>query len=122
MTLEARKLHKAECSATRQHLVKSGRCAKQACNLHLNTGLSPLEVVQKVQALSEKLIVVVGDDLLSIEAQRNATILFMSLLRSTLSSKRALSEFKLKPEAFDWLIGEIETKFNSVSPAVNFNA
>lgn len=77
--------------------------------------MSPLEVVHKVRVLSEKLTVVVGDDPLSVEAQRNATILFMSLLRSTLASKRALSEFKLKPEAFDWLIGEIETKFNSVS-------
>lgn len=79
------------------------------------TGLSPLEVVSKVRRLSEKLIVVGGDDPLSLEAQRNATILFMSLLRSTLASKRALSEYKLKPEAFDWLIGEIETRFNAVS-------
>lgn len=68
-----------------------------------------------MKALSEKLVVVVGDDPLSVEAQRNATILFMSLLRSTLASKRVLAEFKLKHEAFDWLIGEIETKFNSVS-------
>lgn len=80
-----------------------------------NAGLSPLEVVGKVKRLAEKLVVVVGDDPLSLEAQRNATILFMSLLRSTLASKRALSEFKLKPEAFDWLIGEIETRFNAVS-------
>ncbi len=70
----------------------------------------------KVRRLSDKLVVVVGEDKMSVEAQRNATILFMSLLRSTLASKRALSEFKLKPEAFDWLIGEIETRFNSVSP------
>ena len=75
-----------------------------------------MEVVGKVRRLSDKLVVVVGEDPLSVEAQRNATILFMSLLRSTLSSKRALSEFKLKPEAFDWLIGEIETRFNSVRP------
>ena len=67
-----------------------------------------------MRQLSDKLVVVVGEDSLSVEAQRNATILFMSLLRSTLASKRALSEFKLKPEAFDWLIGEIETRFNSV--------
>lgn len=82
----------------------------------LGAGLSPMEVVYKVKSLANKLVVVVGDDPLSVEAQRNATVLFMSLLRSTLASKRCISEFKLKPEAFDWLIGEIETRFNAVRP------
>ena len=71
--------------------------------------------MSKVKALSERLIVVKGNDPLSEEAQRNATIMFMSLLRSTLASKRCLAEFKLTPEAFDWLIGEIDTRFNAVS-------
>ena len=74
-----------------------------------------MEVISKVKGLSERLIVVVGDDPLSVEAQRNATIMFQSLLRSTLASKRCLSEFKLSPDAFEWLIGEIDTRFNAVS-------
>lgn len=46
-----------------------------------------------VQELSEKLIVVVGSDELSKEAQRNATTTFMTNLRATLASKRVLGEY-----------------------------
>ena len=73
-----------------------------------------MEVVYKVKGLSERLTVVKGKDPLSEEAQRNATILFMSLLRSTLASKRAIAEFKLTRNAFDWVVGEIEGRFNAV--------
>lgn len=45
------------------------------------------------QELSEKLIVVVGNDDLSKEAQRNATTTFMTNLRATLASKRVLGEY-----------------------------
>lgn len=46
-----------------------------------------------LQELSEKLIVVVGSDDLSKEAQRNATTTFMTNLRATLASKRVLGEY-----------------------------
>jgi hypothetical protein len=46
------------------------------------------------QELSQKLVVVVGDDDLSREAQRNATTTFMTHLRSTLASKRVLQEYR----------------------------
>lgn len=45
------------------------------------------------QELSEKLIVVVGQDDLSKEAQRNATTTFMTNLRANLASKRVLGEY-----------------------------
>lgn len=47
----------------------------------------------KPQELSEKLIVVVGQDDLSKEAQRNATTTFMTHLRASLASKRVLGEY-----------------------------
>lgn len=50
--------------------------------------------------------------MLSRQAQENATLLFNIHLRSTLCSKRMTDEFRLSTEAFDWLLGEIETKFN----------
>ena len=53
-----------------------------------------------------------GPDALSKEAQRNATLLFFSHLRATFASKRVLREYKLTPEAFDWILGEVETRFN----------
>ncbi|RYR37877.1 hypothetical protein Ahy_A09g042792 [Arachis hypogaea] len=73
--------------------------------------MDPIEIVEAVDKLQERLKVVPGDDLLSQEAQKNATVLFNILLRSTLSSKRVLQEYKLSREAFEWLVGEIESRF-----------
>lgn len=55
--------------------------------------------------------VVEGQDPLSREAQRNATLLFHTLLRSTFASKRVCSEYKLTQAAWHWLTGEIETRW-----------
>eukprot|EP00879_Flechtneria_rotunda_P006150 GHRR01006467.1.p1 GENE.GHRR01006467.1~~GHRR01006467.1.p1 ORF type:complete len:1335 (+),score=429.51 GHRR01006467.1:359-4363(+) len=76
-------------------------------------GLHAADVVSKIRELSEKLLVVVGDDDLSKEAQRNATTTFMTHLRATLASKRVLGEYKLSRQAFDWLVGEVEERFNA---------
>eukprot|EP00550_Attheya_septentrionalis_P004519 CAMPEP_0198286032 /NCGR_PEP_ID=MMETSP1449-20131203/5209_1 /TAXON_ID=420275 /ORGANISM="Attheya septentrionalis, Strain CCMP2084" /LENGTH=1754 /DNA_ID=CAMNT_0043983651 /DNA_START=129 /DNA_END=5393 /DNA_ORIENTATION=- len=89
-------------SALRQfHIEKS-----QPSDLH------PKDVIQKINALIERLVVVVGDDHLSVEAQSNATTLYKILLRSLLSSKRVLMEWRLSEAAFDWALGEIETRFH----------
>lgn len=65
-----------------------------------------------MRELSKKLIIVHGEDHISKQAQFNATLLFNILLRSTLCSKRVAEEFHLSSEAFEWLLGEIETRFN----------
>jgi len=82
---------------------------------HINqrslTNLSPIKVVKSVESLVKKLTIVPGDDRLSLQANENATILFKALVRSTLCSKRVAEEFRLTTEAFEWLIGEIETRF-----------
>lgn len=70
-----------------------------------------IQVVEDVRSLSKKLVIVKGDDELSRQAQINATLLFNILLRSTLCSKRMAEEHKLSVEAFEWIIGEIEAKF-----------
>ena len=62
----------------------------------------------------EKLRVVTGSDPLSREAQRNATVLFFCHLRATFAAKRCLREYKLTREAFDWILGEVEERFNRV--------
>ena len=67
--------------------------------------------MEDVRSLSKKLVIVKGDDELSRQAQINATLLFNILLRSTLCSKRMAEEHKLSVEAFEWIIGEIEAKF-----------
>nr|GFB84971.1 DNA-directed RNA polymerase II subunit 1 [Tanacetum cinerariifolium] len=73
--------------------------------------MHPLEIMGAVDKLQERLRVVHGDDLLSIEAQRNATFLFNIHLHSTFASKRVLGEYKLTRDAFEWVIGEIESRF-----------
>ncbi|XP_026545261.1 DNA-directed RNA polymerase II subunit RPB1 [Notechis scutatus] len=81
-------------------------------NTRLPSDLHPIKVVEGVKELSKKLVIVNGDDPLSKQAQENATLLFNIHLRSTLCSRRMIEEFRLSGEAFDWLLGEIESKFN----------
>jgi len=75
--------------------------------------LNPVEVCRKVENLLDNLksAVVPGKGSISKEAQENATMLFCILVRSTLASKRVISEYMLTQEAFDWMLGEIETRF-----------
>ncbi|MED6113234.1 DNA-directed RNA polymerase II subunit rpb1 [Stylosanthes scabra] len=73
--------------------------------------MDPIEIIDAVDKLQERLKVVPGDDLLSQEAQKNAILLFDILLCSTFSSKRVLQEYNLSREAFQWLVGEIESRF-----------
>ena len=54
---------------------------------------------------------VTGPDPISKEAQRNATILFMALIRSSMASKRVLSEYRLTSVALNWVLGEVVSKF-----------
>ncbi|XP_022650291.1 DNA-directed RNA polymerase II subunit RPB1-like isoform X2 [Varroa destructor] len=81
-------------------------------NTRGKTDLSPLRVIEGVDDLVKKLIIVPGDDHLSIQANENATLLFRALLRSTLCSRRVGQEFRLSTEAFEWLLGEIEARFH----------
>jgi DNA-directed RNA polymerase II subunit RPB1 len=74
--------------------------------------LSPIVVLEGVRLLLDKLVVVRGNDLLSVQAQQNATLLFQILIRSTLSVRRVIEEYKLNSQAFEWLLGEIDARFN----------
>lgn len=80
-------------------------------NKRAQTNLSPIKVVEHVENLVKKLTIVPGEDRLSLQANENATILFKALVRSTLCSRRVAEEHRLTTEAFEWLIGEIETRF-----------
>uniref|UniRef100_A0A8R1TQ24 DNA-directed RNA polymerase subunit n=1 Tax=Onchocerca volvulus TaxID=6282 RepID=A0A8R1TQ24_ONCVO len=75
------------------------------------TDLNPLRVIEGVNELSKKLVIVSGEDRISKQAQYNATLLMNILLRSTLCAKRMAEKHRLNSEAFEWLIGEIESRF-----------
>ncbi|KAJ3291866.1 DNA-directed RNA polymerase II subunit rpb1 [Rhizoclosmatium sp. JEL0117] len=74
--------------------------------------LNPILVIQGVNTLLQKLTVVRGLDQLSVEAQQNATLLFQIMMRSTFCTRKVIDEYKLNSHAFEWLLGEIETRFN----------
>ncbi|WVZ51464.1 hypothetical protein U9M48_002610 [Paspalum notatum var. saurae] len=74
--------------------------------------MHPIEIVEAIDKLQERLNVVPGDDAISIEAQKNATLFFNIHLRATFASKRVLSEYRLTREAFEWIIAEIVSRFS----------
>ena len=85
-------------------------------DMRKTTTLNPEEVVQKVQQLCKDIVVVPGDDVLSVEAQKNATLMVQANFRSVLSSKKCTQKYRLTPEAFEWVIGECLTRFrNSIA-------
>jgi DNA-directed RNA polymerase II subunit RPB1 len=57
-----------------------------------------------------KIVPGLGDDETTGEIQKNAVLLFSMLIRCMLASKRVLKEYKLDREAFNWLLGEIESR------------
>lgn len=81
-------------------------------NRRAPTDLSPLKVTEGIENLVKKLTIVPGDDALSVTANTNATLLFRTLLRSTLCTKKITEQDRLSSEAFDWLLGEIDSKFH----------
>ncbi|KAG9293781.1 hypothetical protein G9A89_019118 [Geosiphon pyriformis] len=75
--------------------------------------LHPLILLGSLNRLIDQLRVVNGDDKISQEAQLNSTLLFKILLRSVLSSRRVIEEYHLNNKAFNWLIGEIQQRFQN---------
>ena len=80
-------------------------------NKQILSDLSPLRVIHGVRDLLAKFVIVDGQDHLSFQANQNATFLFQCLVRSTLCSKRVAEEYRLSSEAFEWLIRDLETRF-----------
>jgi DNA-directed RNA polymerase II subunit RPB1 len=74
--------------------------------------LEPAYIIDAVKELTKRLIIVRGHDHLSREAQDNATLTFRMHLRATFASRRVLEKFHLNREAFEWVLGEVEAKFN----------
>jgi DNA-directed RNA polymerase II subunit RPB1 len=77
----------------------------------IKSDLNPVEVNEMVSQLCRNLIVVKGQDELSIEAQYNATMLYTIMLRCALASKKIIKKYRLSRRGLQWLVGEIESKF-----------
>lgn len=83
-----------------------------ATNANYRSTLSPIFVIDELRKLCDRLIVIRGADTLSAEAQYNSTLLFKTMLRSTFAAKRVIKDYNLSKDAFAWLLGEIEARFN----------
>jgi DNA-directed RNA polymerase II subunit RPB1 len=70
-----------------------------------------LTLVPDVREMSKKFVIVNGDDHMSIQANINATLLMNILVRSVLCSRKVVEDYRLNAEAFEWILGEIETRF-----------
>ena len=74
--------------------------------------MDPACIVDAVQNLADKLIVIRGDDELGRDVADNAALNFRTHLRAAFAARPVLEEFHLNREAFDWVLGEAEAKFN----------
>jgi DNA-directed RNA polymerase II subunit RPB1 len=73
--------------------------------------LHPAEVIPQVKELLERMVIVRGDDPLSVEAQINATLLIKAQFRSRLAFKRVAIQMRLNKLAFAHVLGELESRF-----------
>lgn len=80
--------------------------------------LHPCKVLEALDGLIKHLIVVRGEDRVSREAQANCIQLFTIHLKSELAPKKLIFKDKLSKAGFEWIIGEIENRFNKsiISP------
>ena len=80
-------------------------------NIFSKSDLNPLIVLQKVKELKKELEVVKGADTISMEGQECALTLFNRVLNYSLSTKNIIIKHRLNKKAFDFVCGEIKSKF-----------
>jgi len=77
--------------------------------------LKPTEVISKLSSTLNELCTIPGlerrKDKLLIEANQNSTLLLRIYLKSILNSKNVILNEKLSSSSFDYILGEIKSKF-----------
>jgi DNA-directed RNA polymerase II subunit RPB1 len=73
--------------------------------------LHPAEAIPQIKATLDNLIVIRGDDNLSQQAQKEATLLFKAQLRNQLAFKRLVRKHALTKLALTSILGELENRF-----------
>lgn len=93
--------------------------AKEQFNIkpHSKSDLDPSYVLQKLENLFSELAPIPGvfitKDPLILEANKDSTWLFKIYARQLLGSKQCIQHERLSRQAFDWIIGEIKTRFEA---------
>ena len=75
--------------------------------------LSPVEVIDGLKQLKSELVTTRGIGDVHVERQNNSTRLWNVVLRSFLSAKRVICDYRLNKSAFHWVLGEVRQRFNS---------
>ncbi|ERT01986.1 DNA-directed RNA polymerase II subunit RPB1 [Sporothrix schenckii 1099-18] len=73
--------------------------------------LRPQDVIPAVKKALDNMVVVRGSDPISLEADKNSTILIKAQLRSRLSFKRLAVDMRLTRLAFDHIMGELSSRW-----------
>ncbi|KAK5113959.1 hypothetical protein LTR62_003082 [Meristemomyces frigidus] len=76
------------------------------------SNLDPRQAIPKVREMLDRLIIVRGDDPLSLEADLNATLLCKAKFRSRLAFKRIAKDDSLTKDALDNILGDLESRFS----------
>ena len=80
-------------------------------NIFSKSDLNPIIVIRKVKELKEELEIIKGNDKISKEGQECALTLFNMVLNYSLSTKNIIIKHRLNKKAFDFVCGEIKSKF-----------
>lgn len=76
------------------------------------SNLDPRYAIPRVKKMLDELVIVRGDDPLSAEADLNATLLCKANYRSRLAFKRIVKDDGLNTDAFNNILGDIESRFS----------
>ena len=80
-------------------------------NIFSKSDLNPLIILQKVKELKKELEIIKGTDKISVKGQECALTLFNMVLNYSLSTKNIITKHRLNRKAFDFVCGEIKSKF-----------
>lgn len=94
-----------------QRMIQSAQARFQIKPGRVASDLHPAETIRAVRELLDSLMVIRGDDPLSVEAQDSATYLFKCHLRSRLAFKRLVNEYSMSKKALDYVLGELLDRF-----------
>ncbi|KIW02246.1 uncharacterized protein PV09_06398 [Verruconis gallopava] len=117
--LEDRKFLRGDCSDDEEQkqlplnilrIIESGK-AKFNIKRGARSDLHPAEAIPLVRQTLDNLMVIRGEDSLSIEAQKEATLLFKAHLRTKLAFKRLVMQHGLNKLALASILGELENRF-----------
>jgi DNA-directed RNA polymerase II subunit RPB1 len=117
--VETRKFLRGDCSDDDEQkqlplnirrIIESAK-AKFGIKRGARSDLHPAEAIPQVRQTLDNLIVIRGEDSLSIQAQKEATLLFKALLRTALAFKRLVKQHGLTKLALTSILGELENRF-----------